>query len=82
MDVVEACPLTHSQVGGTSAAAPTFASVITLLNDVRLSQGKPTLGFLNPWLYAIGRRGLTDITSGSSAGCNTTGFAATNGWDP
>lgn len=35
--------------GGTSAAAPVFASVIALLNDARFKAGKPALGFLNPW---------------------------------
>lgn len=73
--------LTSAAVYGTSAACPTFASVITLLNDYRLSRGKPVLGFLNPWLYAVGRRGLNDILIGSSAGCNTTGFPAKRGWD-
>lgn len=68
-------------VGGTSASSPTFASVVTLLNDYRLSQGKPVLGFLNPLLYQTGRNGLNDITSGSSAGCDTSGFPAKQGWD-
>ncbi|KAF6233137.1 hypothetical protein HO173_008681 [Letharia columbiana] len=56
--------------GGTSAAAPVFSSVIALLNDARFRAGKPPLGFLNPWLYAIGFTGLTDITGGQSVGCN------------
>lgn len=56
--------------GGTSAAAPVFASVIALLNDARFRAGKPALGFLNPWLYATGFTGLTDITLGGSVGCN------------
>lgn len=55
--------------GGTSAAAPVFASVIALLNDARFRAGMPPLGFLNPWLYSIGVKGLTDITGGGSVGC-------------
>lgn len=55
--------------GGTSAAAPVFASVIALLNDARFRAGKKPLGFLNPWLYAVGFIGLTDITGGGSVGC-------------
>lgn len=39
-------------VFGTSASAPTFASVLTLINDARLNLGKSTLGFINPALYA------------------------------
>ena len=27
------------------------------------------MGFLNPWLYKYGVRGLTDITRGGSIGC-------------
>lgn len=69
-------------VGGTSASAPTFASVISLLNDYRFSRGGKSLGYLNPWLYAYGWKGLNDIVSGSSSGCNTAGFAARKGWDP
>ncbi|KAH9461787.1 hypothetical protein H4Q26_009979 [Puccinia striiformis f. sp. tritici PST-130] len=69
-------------VGGTSASAPTFASIIALLNDYSLSLGGPPLGFLNPWLYSTGYQALNDVISGSSSGCNTTGFAAIRGWDP
>jgi len=87
-----------AQTGGTSAAAPTFAATIALLNDARMRIGKGPLGFLNPWLYAAGFLGLTDITGGGAVGCNgingqtggtVTGgvipFAswnATVGWDP
>ncbi|KAG8716001.1 hypothetical protein FRC09_016119 [Ceratobasidium sp. 395] len=67
------------QVSGTSASCPTFAGVISLLNDYRLSQGKPPLGFLNPWLYANAGT-LNDITQGNNPGCGTSGFNATTGW--
>ncbi|KAI8459395.1 peptidase S8/S53 domain-containing protein [Phakopsora pachyrhizi] len=67
---------------GTSASAPTFASLISLLNDDRMSKGKKPLGFLNPWLYSEAFKGLNDIKSGNSEGCNTTGFPANVGWDP
>ncbi|KAH9016946.1 subtilisin-like protein [Lactarius pseudohatsudake] len=69
-------------LSGTSASTPIVASVISLLNDYLISQGKATLGFLNPWLYGTGMNGLTDITSGSNPGCNTDGFSAIEGWDP
>lgn len=61
---------TPSLSGGTSAASPVFASVIALLNDVRLRAGKPALGFLNPFLYSKGFKALNDITAGQSDGCN------------
>jgi tripeptidyl-peptidase-1 len=68
-------------VGGTSASSPTFAAVIALVNDALIAAGRPSLGFLNPWLYGGAYKALTDITSGSSIGCNTTGFPAAVGWD-
>jgi tripeptidyl-peptidase-1 len=69
-------------VGGTSASSPTVAAVFALLNDFRLSQGKPTLGFVNPLLYSNASSGFNDITSGSNPGCGTNGFTAGVGWDP
>ena len=68
-------------VSGTSAASPLFAGVVTLVNDALLAAGKPTLGFMNPWLYKYGKKAFVDITAGSSAGCNTSGFPAEVGWD-
>ncbi|KAI9753140.1 MAG: hypothetical protein M4579_005302 [Chaenotheca gracillima] len=56
--------------GGTSAATPVFSSIISLLNDARLRHRQPVMGFLNPWLYSVGKKGLTDITGGGSVGCN------------
>ena len=72
-------------VDGTSCATPIFAGVASLLNDVRLLQGKPTLGLLNPLLYGtLKGTGFFDITKGSNPGnlglCG--GFEATTGWDP
>lgn len=68
-------------IGGTSASSPAFAAVIALVNDARIAAGKPPLGFLNPWLYGGAYKALTDITSGSSIGCDTAGFPAEVGWD-
>ncbi|KAH9165905.1 subtilisin-like protein [Lactarius sanguifluus] len=69
---------------GTSFAVPIAASIISLLNDHRLSKGRTPLGFLNYWLYDFGIAdlGLNDIISGSNPGCNTDGFSASTGWDP
>ncbi|KAJ7503166.1 tripeptidyl peptidase A [Mycena galericulata] len=66
---------------GTSVSVPTAASVIALLNDWRLRNGKPTMGFLNPFLYGVGSQGFTDITAGLVNGCEQPGFNATEGWD-
>lgn len=54
---------------------------MALVNDALLAEGKPVLGFLNPWIYGGGYKALTDVVSGSSYGCNTTGFPAQAGWD-
>ncbi|KAH5418606.1 hypothetical protein HBI67_181230 [Parastagonospora nodorum] len=72
---------TNGVISGTSASSPLAASVIALVNDALISAGKPTLGFLNPWLYKKGYKGFTDVLSGGNGGCNTTGFAVTKGWD-
>ncbi|KAI0090980.1 tripeptidyl peptidase A [Irpex rosettiformis] len=75
---------TPGLIGGTSASAPTFAGFVALLNDARIKAGLPTLGFLNPLIYAIGATHPTafnDITTGNNPGCGTEGFNATVGWD-
>jgi len=80
---------------GTSASSPVFASMVSLVNGIRLAKGKSPVGFLNPALYAMGNSTLystyyNDITSGvnnccagdaSSATCCTYGFPASTGWD-
>lgn len=83
-------------VGGTSASAPFFASLISLISTTRMSKGLPPLGFLNPWIYQVGQKGFNDIVDGGSTGCTgediysglPTPFVpyaswnATRGWDP
>ena len=66
---------------GTSASAPTFSGIVSLLNERRLGAGKSGLGFLNPMLYNSASS-FNDITSGSNPGCGTQGFPAARGWDP
>ncbi|KAE9386772.1 subtilisin-like protein [Gymnopus androsaceus JB14] len=70
-----------SLVSGTSAAAPTVAGIVALLNDVRLHAGLSSLGFLNPLIYK-NAQAFNDITEGSNPGCGTEGFNAIQGWDP
>ena len=71
-------------VGGTSAAAPTWAGAITQLNQVLGRR----VGFLNRELYSLGQqqqRGgaavFHDITQGSSTFHGVRGFAAGPGYD-
>ncbi|KAL7623014.1 Tripeptidyl-peptidase sed2 [Parahypoxylon ruwenzoriense] len=85
------------KVGGTSASAPAFAAIVSLLNNARIKGGGTPLGFLNPWLYSDAvNGGLTDIVLGGSKGCTGrdmysglpvpiipgAGWNATKGWDP
>ena len=71
---------------GTSASSPVFGAFITLINTQRYQLGLPSIGFLNPLLYAANRSYFNDITSGSNycaeSGCCKSGFNATVGWDP
>lgn len=72
---------TFSLVYGTSASSPVVGSILTLVNEARLTIGKSSIGFVNPTLYANPGI-LNDITSGGNMGCGTPGFTATTGWDP
>eukprot|EP00475_Leptophrys_vorax_P001461 TRINITY_DN107_c0_g1_i1.p1 TRINITY_DN107_c0_g1~~TRINITY_DN107_c0_g1_i1.p1 ORF type:complete len:551 (-),score=151.65 TRINITY_DN107_c0_g1_i1:92-1744(-) len=73
---------------GTSASAPVFAGMITLINDARIAAGKSALGFLNQALYSLDSSVWNDIVSGdntctaNSQICCEQGFSAAQGWDP
>lgn len=72
-----------SLVYGTSAASPVVGAILTMVNDARISRGKPPLGFINPTIYSTGfAGGFKDITNGTNPGCGTLGFNTTQGWDP
>ncbi|KAK5094812.1 hypothetical protein LTS08_008429 [Lithohypha guttulata] len=68
-------------VSGTSASTPAVSGILALVNDALIAAGKPTLGFLNPWLYSGGYKAFNDVTTGSNYGCNTEGFPAVEGYD-
>ena len=59
-----------------------MAGIVSLINDFRIFNYRPTLGFLNPLLYSNGVKGLNDVKIGANPGCNTDGFMAADGWDP
>jgi kumamolisin len=77
--------------GGTSFAAPEWAGFLALANQQAVSHGDPTLGFVNPAIYAIGIRqayatNFHDITTGSNGGFScvpkydlVTGWGSMNG---
>ncbi len=76
-----------TRLGGTSAAAPLWAGFTALVNQQAESEGKPSVGFLNPALYEIGQGPLYtscfhDITVGNSTNANNpTQYFAAQGYD-
>ena len=64
--------------------------MVSLWNDMRLSAGKPPMGFVNPFLYAASKTkpsAFNDIVSGDNAcgifgySCCNLKYSATTGWD-
>src|SRR5208283_60155 len=58
-------------VGGTSCAAPLWAGFTALVNQQAATSGKPTVGFINPAVDAIGSgvnypSAFHDITTGNN----------------
>ena len=66
--VLEGC-FEPMQGSGTSAAAPTFASIIYRINAERIAVGKSPVGFINPVLYQNPQI-LNDVVKGASTGCD------------
>jgi subtilase family serine protease len=72
--------------GGTSCAAPLWASFTALVNQQRVAGGQSRLGFANPTIYAIGNASSStnfhDIADGSTNLYYpaTTGYDLTTGW--
>jgi kumamolisin len=67
--------------GGTSAVAPLWAGLISLINQ---QFGYP-VGFLNPALYNLpaSSKAFHDITTGNNVSSNEPGaYKAKKGWDP
>ncbi|AEO67310.1 uncharacterized protein THITE_33702, partial [Thermothielavioides terrestris NRRL 8126] len=70
-----------TQVLGTSASTPVVAAMVALVNDARMRAGKPSLGWLNPLLYADKVRAvLRDVQAGTSAGCRFPDGSTAPGW--
>jgi kumamolisin len=84
--------------GGTSMAAPIWASIIALVNEARRAAGKGRVGFANPALYSL-RKAMPspfrDITIGQTDVCvrvvnshgkavvqRVDGYSAGQDWDP
>ena len=72
------------QVGGTSAAAPSWAAFTSIYNQRAAAAGKAALGYANPTLYTLGAAassGFHDITSGSNGAYSAAaGYDRVTGW--
>ena len=71
------------KVGGTSAAAPMWAAITALCDQLLMQQHHQTIGFANPGLYWMAENAASlpappfhDITTGTNLF-----YAATPGWD-
>ncbi|MFZ1085280.1 MAG: protease pro-enzyme activation domain-containing protein [Terracidiphilus sp.] len=75
-----------NEYGGTSFAAPMWASYIALVNQQLASNGESPIGFIDPLIYPIGLStsydtDFHDITSGKSGSYSAvTGFDLVTGW--
>ncbi len=80
-----------NEYGGTSFATPMWAAYIALVNEQLVSNGKSTIGFINPTIYAqnISGGALTsayttdfhDISSGTSGSYSAVvGYDLVTGW--
>jgi len=77
---------TANSYGGTSFAAPMWAGYIALVNQQLVANGQPTIGFINPTIYAQNvtssyATDFHDITSGTSGSFSAvTGYDLVTGW--
>ncbi|MDP2437715.1 MAG: S53 family peptidase, partial [archaeon] len=75
-------------VDGTSAATPTIAALVALINDVLLSSGRPPVGFINPALYSMPNTHFFDVVLGNNKcpedlqSCCPYGYDASPFFDP
>lgn len=95
------CPVFDSgkliSLDGTSCSSPIFASLVALLNNHQINNGKPRLGFINPILYRMALDNpaiFNDIEEGNNwstegniceeraDGGSNFGYKATKGYDP
>lgn len=73
--------------GGTSCAAPLWAAFTALVNQQAVTNGRSTVGFINPAIYSIGSGGsytaaFHDTTTGNNFSTQSpTKFAAVTGYD-
>jgi hypothetical protein len=70
-----------SVYGGTSAAAPTWASLVALADSSSYCAGRAAIGFVNPILYGLPAGDFHDVTVGNNSYGRVSGYAAGSGYD-
>ena len=80
------------KMDGTSASSPIVAAILSLINEKRVRENHPPLGFVNPLLYSMQKASsgvYRDIVDGNNAcgnheqrPCCKDGYSASEGWDP
>jgi uncharacterized repeat protein (TIGR03803 family) len=79
-----------ADVGGTSCAVQLWAAFTALVNQLALTNGEPTVGFINPAIYGMGKGSNSlsytalfhDITTGNNENSSSpTRFSAVAGYD-
>ncbi|MGA9449914.1 MAG: protease pro-enzyme activation domain-containing protein [Verrucomicrobiia bacterium] len=84
---VRADGLDYTNIGGTSCAAPLWAGFTALINQQGAASSKPSVGFINPAIYAIGKGtnynlAFHDITTGNNTSPSSPGkFLAVSNYD-
>jgi hypothetical protein len=77
----------NQATGGTSAATPLWAAYIALVNQQAALSSQPTVGFVNPAIYALAKSAsysalFNDVTVGNNSTNNTPPeFLAVPGYD-
>src|SRR5258708_22917682 len=66
----------QGRVGGTSAAAPMWAGFTALVNQQAAAGSQPSIGFINPAIYAAGKSpsatsAFHDITAGNTTNASS-----------
>jgi subtilase family serine protease len=70
-----------SVFGGTSAAAPTWASLVALADSSGYCAGRDAIGFVNPVLYGLPAADFHDVAAGNNSYAGVSGYAAGSGYD-
>jgi subtilase family serine protease len=71
-----------NQYGGTSCGAPLWAGFMALVNQARVANDHPVIGFVNPVLYSLGKSSIYDTVFHDIKDESTNGFyPAVSGYD-